>query len=347
MIRKALLLAFVLLLASASVHAQGKRLQVVASFTILADVAQNVAGDAADVTTLIPSDADPHAYTPTPGDLAKVADADVVLIDGAQFEQGLLKTISSVMGDKAPVAASDCVEILAFGQSAPSAEATAIPDDPMAQRCDENVGELDTLGAAPPTYATLGRLYAINCTVTPGAEDGNCDPHVWFNPYNVELWTLNIRDTLSALDPANADTYQHNATAYLDQIETMKQDVAAQIETLPVERRVLVTDHDALGYLAATYDFQVVGLVVPSVSTLAESSAADIAQLIDTIRAQHVPAVFAGVTVNPALSQQVADEAGARFYTLYAESLTAKDGAAPTYLDFMRYNVQTIVDALS
>ena len=90
---------------------------------------------------------------------------------------------------------------------------------------------------------------------------------------------------------------------------------------------MLVTDHDALGYFAATYGFQIVGLVVPSVSTLAEPSAQEIAALIDTIRAQHVPAVFAGVTVSPTLSQQVADEAGAQFYTLYAESLSADDGA--------------------
>ena len=83
-----------------AVHAQGQRLQIVASFTILADVAHNVAGDAADVTTLIPPDADPHAYTPAPSDLAARADADVVLVNGAQFEQGLLKTIASVMGDK-------------------------------------------------------------------------------------------------------------------------------------------------------------------------------------------------------------------------------------------------------
>ncbi|MFN8452893.1 MAG: zinc ABC transporter substrate-binding protein, partial [Anaerolineae bacterium] len=164
--------------------------------------------------------------------------------------------------------------------------------------------------------------------------------------YNVEMWALTIRDTLSALDPANADTYAANAAAYIEQVEAMRQSVAEQIDSLPEARRVLVTDHDALGYFAATYHLQIVGLVVPSVSTLAEPSAQEVAALIDTIRAQHVPAVFASATVSPALSQQVADESGAKFYTLYAESLSASDGDVPTYLDLMRYNVQTVVDAL-
>ena len=113
------------------------------------------------------------------------------------------------------------------------------------------------------------------------------------------------------------------------------------------DKRVLVTDHDALGYFADTYGFQIVGMVVPSVSTDAEPSAQQIAQLIDVIRAQHVPAIFAGVSVNPALSQQVADEAGAHFYTLYTESLTDSGGKAPTYIDLMNTDMQTIVASLS
>jgi ABC-type Zn uptake system ZnuABC Zn-binding protein ZnuA len=344
---KKLALLLAVLLIAVSVHAQESRLRVVASFSILADVARNVAGDAADVATLVPPDADPHAYTPAPTDLAAVADADVVLINGAQFEQGLLTTVASVMGDKVPVVASTCVEILPFGAAPLYEPAAPIVDDASAQRCAAHVGELDAVGAPAPDYPTLGRLYALNCTVSAGEEQGGCDPHVWFNPYNVELWTLTIRDTLSVLDPANADVYAHNAAAYIDQVEAMRQATSEQVTALPDAQRELITDHEALGYFAATYQFRVVGVVVPSLSTLAEPSAQEIAALIDTIRAEHDPAIFAGSTVSPTLSRQVADEAGAQFYTLYAESLGAADGPAATYLDFMRYNVQTVVEALS
>ena len=349
MLKKSLLLVVVLVLTvGVSVQAQGaKRLKIVASFTILEDVIRNIVGDAADLDTLVPPDADPHPYTPTPSDLAKISDADVVFVNGALLEQGLLKTIES--SAKRIVPASQCVEILPFGDVQP-ALAAATPDlsDPTAQRCASHVSELDALGAVQPSYpvAPLGQLYAINC-VAGGDGDGNCDPHVWFNPYNIQLWVLTIRDTLSELDPANAETYKTNAAAYLTDLERLQQDLSRELATLPAERRVLVTDHDALGYFADTYGFQIVGMVVPSVSTDAEPSAQQIAGLIDVIRSQHVPAIYAGVSVNPALSQQVADEAGAHFYTLYTESLTDSSGEAPTYIDLMNSDMQTIVESLT
>lgn len=358
MFRKFLLLV-ALLLATSVVHAQDDRLHIIASFTILADVAQNVAGDAADVSTLIPVDADPHAFTPAPSNLAAVTDADVVLISGINLEAGLLEAIEGALGSKTPVVASSCVPVLPFGEAEehdPESEGTEATAMPESDACAANAAELDAIGAVPPAYETLGRLESITCAGDEhdheaegehAHEEGSCDPHVWFNPYNVQLWALTIRDALSAADPANAATYAANAAAYVQQLESLKTELDTMLSALPQENRVLVTDHEALGYFASTYGFTVVGLVVPGVSTAAEPSAVQIAQLIDTIRAEGVPAVFAGVTVSPQLAEQVATDAGASFYTLYTESLSAPDGAAPTYLDFMRYNMQTIVSALS
>jgi zinc/manganese transport system substrate-binding protein len=354
--RKLLPFLVLLLTVTSAAHAQSDRLHIVASFTILADVAQNIAGDDADVSSLIPVDADPHAFTPAPSDLAAVSDADLVLISGVNLEAGLLESIEGALNGKTPVIASTCVPILHFGDAATPTEAAPSADSATASKCAAHVSELDAISAAPPAYATLGELHAITCAGddehehTEGEEaheEGNCDPHVWFNPYNVQLWALAIRDALSAADPANAATYAANAAAYLEQLESLKTELNEMLNPLPPERRVLVTDHEALGYFANTYGFSVVGLVVPGVSTAVEPSASEIAQLIDTIRAQGVPAIFAGVTVSPQLAQQVADDAGASFYTLYTESLSAPDGPAPTYLDFMRTNVQTIVTALS
>jgi manganese/iron transport system substrate-binding protein len=347
-LRRAILLCFAVLFCTMTVHAQTTPPRVVASFSILADVAQNVAGSAAAVTSLMPFGADPHSFSPRPGDLIQLADANVVFISGAQLEEGLNEVISNAGSDMNVVVASQCVEILPFNSAAEAITETA-PADPVGQRCAAYAAELDSLhrvsgvsreaGSVQP----LGRLYTLACT---GGDQGSCDPHVWYNPANVELWTLQIRDTLSQLDPANAPVYAQNASAYLGQLETLRADLAAQIASLPPERRVLVTNHDALAYFADTYGFKIVGLVIPSVSTLSEPSAKQVAQLIDTIRTQNAPAVFAENTVSPNLAQQVADEAGAQFYELYTDSLSAADGPAPTYLDFMRYNVQIIVAAL-
>jgi ABC-type Zn uptake system ZnuABC Zn-binding protein ZnuA len=166
------------------------------------------------------------------------------------------------------------------------------------------------------------------------------------NPQNVMLWTLTIRDTLTQLDPANSETYTQNAAAYIDQLTQLHSEIQSLAETIPPENRVLVTNHDSLGYFAAQYGFTIVGVVIPGGSTVSEPSAQDIVRLIQTIESEHVRAIFAETTINPAVAQQVADESGAVLYTLYSGSLSDEDGPASTYLDYMRTNTRTIVDGL-
>ena len=204
---------------------------------------------------------------------------------------------------------------------------------------------------------TLGALYTLDCGGGHGHEgeghdehdhgEGSCDPHVWMEPHNVMIWTMLIRDTLIELDPANADTYTANAAAYLETVDALVHDfVIPMVETVPEENRVLITNHDSLGYFAARFDFEIVGTVISSGSTLAEPSTRDVATLIDLIAETGVLAIFAETTVSDDIAQQIAEESGAEIYVLYSGSLSAADGPASTYLDYMRYNVSTIVDAL-
>ena len=97
---------------------------------------------------------------------------------------------------------------------------------------------------------------------------------------------------------------------------------------------------------AARYEFEVAGSIIQSVSTLAEASTANVAETIDLIRAEDVPAIFAETTVSDDLVQQIAEETGVQFYVLYTGSLSDADGPASTYIDYIRYNVTTIVEAL-
>jgi ABC-type Zn uptake system ZnuABC Zn-binding protein ZnuA len=214
---------------------------------------------------------------------------------------------------------------------------------------------------------TLGALYAVDCGVGHSHDDdhgdeeeehsdedgheghdhGVCDVHVWMEPHNVMYWTMQIRDTLIDMDPANAETYTANASAYLEAVDTLTHDfVMPMVETVPEENRVLISNHDTLGYFAAAYDFEVVQTIIPGGSTLAEPSAADVAAVIELIREESVPAIFAETTVSDELAQQIASETDATVHVLYSGSLSEADGPASTYLDYMRYNVTTIVEAL-
>ena len=146
-------------------------------------------------------------------------------------------------------------------------------------------------------------------------------------------------------DPSHAEVYATNASAYIEQLLALQADVSSILEDLPAEQRILVTSHDSLGYLAAAYDFQVVATVIPGGSTTVEPSARDIAALTDLINEVGVPAIFGETVVNETVIQALADETGAALVTLYTDTLSSA-GPANTYLDYLRYNMHSIVNAL-
>ncbi len=179
-----------------------------------------------------------------------------------------------------------------------------------------------------------------------GDEREGGDPHTWFDPNHVVVWVAKIRDTLSALDPANAPAYRANAQAYIARLEELDAWIRQQVAQIPPDNRRLVTDHTAFTYFAARYGFEQVGAIFPGYSTLASPSAKELAALEDAIRAQGVKAVFVGKTVNPALAERVAQDTGVRLVFLYTGSLGETGSPAATYLDMMRYNVSAIAEAL-
>lgn len=172
------------------------------------------------------------------------------------------------------------------------------------------------------------------------------DPHVWMDPANVQLWADSIAQELGQLDPEHASIYQQNAEQYQAELEQLDEWIRAQVEQIPPEQRVLVTDHDTLGYFAEAYGFQVVGVVVPGGSTLSDPSAQQIVALEKTITALKTPAIFVDAAVNPQVSERIAADTGTVLVKLYTGSLSELDGPAATYLDLMRYTVTSIVQAL-
>ncbi len=152
---------------------------------------------------------------------------------------------------------------------------------------------------------------------------------------------------LGKIDPAHRAVYRGNAARYVARLKAMDAANQRVMACLPQSDRKLVTNHDAFGYFAAHYGLHVVGSVIPSISTAAEPSAQNVAALIQKIEAEHVRAIFTESSLNPALEDQIAREAGVKTYaTLYGDTLGAPGSPGATYIGMERWNARAIVAGL-
>jgi ABC-type Zn uptake system ZnuABC Zn-binding protein ZnuA len=172
------------------------------------------------------------------------------------------------------------------------------------------------------------------------------DPHMWLDPNRVVKYVENIRDGLIKADPGGEAIYKSNAEAYIAQIRELDAWIVGQVNTIPAGHRLLVTNHEALGYFAEHYGFTIVGTVILSFSSEAGTSAQELAALIDQIKSTGAPAIFLDGVENRNIADQIAAETGVKVVAnLHLESLT--DGTpAATYIEMMKYNVSAIVEAL-
>jgi ABC-type Zn uptake system ZnuABC Zn-binding protein ZnuA len=208
---------------------------------------------------------------------------------------------------------------------------------------------LENAGATQVVSASDGvELLQMEADLTEaGSTEGKTtDPHVWFNPQNVLIWTQNIERELSDLDPAHAEQYAANSEAYRAELHQLDVWIEEQVTLIPPGNRKLVTDHQTFGYFADRYGFEQVGAVIPSSSAAAEPSAAELAALEDAIRELGVQAIFIGTTVASNLARRVAADTGVQLVTVYTDALTDPGGEAASYLELMRYDVSAIVEAL-
>lgn len=283
------LLASVLFIACQEEEEEGQaaEVRVVATLDLFADLARQVGGDRADVSSLIPAGADPHTYEPAPSRVAKLAKADLVIVNGLGLEAAV-----------------------------------------------EDVIEENTPSSTPIIELSQGLS-----VITNDHHDGN--PHLWLDVQNAIAYVERIRDALVEIDPDGTETYGANADSYLADLRTLDEEVAADIDSIPSEGRKLVTFHDAFPYLAQRYGLEVVGVVMTSPGK--EPSAKDVANLVDTIRQQKVPAVFKEPQLNARILELAADDAGVEVCTLYSGALDKK---VNTYAKLMRFNAKELVRCL-
>jgi zinc/manganese transport system substrate-binding protein len=179
-------------------------------------------------------------------------------------------------------------------------------------------------------------------------EDGKTitDPHVWNSPVNVKVWVANIEKALIAADPADAADFKANAKAYSKNLDALNTYAKSVLETVPKDRRKILTSHDAFGYFGREYGVTFLSPI--GLSTETEASAAAVAKLIDQIKAEKVKTYFFENSNDSRLVTQIANATGAQpGGELYVESLSKADGPAPTYEKMFRYNVDQLSKAFA
>jgi len=283
------------------------KLRVVATTTIVGDVVRQVSGDNVELDILLPVGADPHSFDPTPQDVAKVVEADLVFANGAGLEAFLDNLIESVNAQEKLVSVSEGINFLLFA----------------GEEDHDHEGEEQK-----------------------GKEHVDVDPHTWTDPNNVMIWVVNITRVLVERDRENKASYEANADKYQAELTALDAWIREVVAQVPMETRKLVTDHTLFSYFADEYGFEQVGALIPGFSTLSEPTAQELAEVEDAIRELGVKAVFVGNSVNPSLAERVVSDTGVQLIYVYTGSLSEVGGEAGTYLAYMRHNTNAFVGAL-
>ena len=315
-LRIATFLGAATMLSAVALPATAADLKVVASFSIIGDFAQNVGGDRIELTTLVGPNGDAHVYEPKPTDAVAMAGADVVLVNGLQFEGFLQRLVDASATKASIVELTKGVETLKMDEEGHHDEAAE------AKEGEEHAAEEE------------GHHH-----------HGDIDPHAFQSVPNAEIYVKNIADAFCAADSAGCQAYQANATAYTTKLKALDEEVKAAVASIPADKRTIITSHDAFGYFAHQYG--IIFLAPEGISTESEASAADVAALIRQVRDDNASAIFVENVTNPRLIEQIAAETDLKVGgTLFSDALSDESGPAPTYIDMMRNNIATIRGAI-
>lgn len=289
-------------------------LRIVATTTILGDVATQVAGDAAEVSVLLPIGADPHNFEPSAQQQAQLLDADLIVANGGGLETSLDRPLTEAADSGIPV-------FTAMGHVEP-------------RTFDGHGGDHDDGSDSAADDESEGH--------------GVVDPHFWMDPVRMAAVARALGGQLGELG-GDAERLRQRGDAYARQLEELDVELSEVLADVPDDRRTLVTNHDAFGYFAERYDFRVVGTVIPGTATGAEPSAQDLEALTRTLVRERVAAVFTETIAADDVARTLAQEVGdhVEVVALYSGSLDEPGSGAATYPDMLRADAERIRDALS
>jgi len=293
---------------------------IVATTTIWADIAsRSLCG--LEVASVIPAGADPHTFETSLADRATLEQADLVVANGLALEEGLVDLLATVADGGTPVI--EMTEAVAIRDMGDDHDDEHSDDKDHADYEDHDHDDKDHADEHHHDHS-------------------GSDPHIWLDPINVAS-TVNLI-TEAAIDAGFDTSVRACAQDFIDEIEALDTEIADDLSAIPSDRRFLVTNHDALGYFAERYGFEVVGTVIPSLSTLAETNPADLADLAAIIEELDIPTVFSEEQASARDADALADAIpGLTVVALDTGSLRDTDD---DYLSMMRRNVTAIAEAL-
>ncbi|MBU3701207.1 MAG: zinc ABC transporter substrate-binding protein [Acidimicrobiia bacterium] len=293
---------------------------VIATTPIVGDLVSRVAGDRVAVETLMPPGADPHDFEPSAAQAARLRRAALIVENGLGLEQRLQPAIDAAEREGVPV--------LSLGELL----------DPL---------PLDESGDAHGHGADDDHAHSGETAVT----DAALDPHVWLDPERMARAAMIVAAELARVtnaDDATAATLRNDAQQYAAAALAAATTAEQLLAAIPEPRRILVTNHDALGYFANRFGLTVKGVIVPGGSTQAEPSAAEVADLVKVLRATRVPAIFTESTTSSRLPDTIARDAGGnvRVVVVTTDTLGRTGAADSTYAGLITELARRIADGL-
>ena len=290
--------------------------RAVVSFSILDDVVRNVGGDCVDTTVLVGADGDAHVFEPTPKDATALKESDVVISNGLGFEPWLADLYSS--------SGSTATQVVTMSGVTPIKG-----EDEHGHEGED--GHTDEGGAKAE-----------------GEDAHAVDPHAWQDPANMRKAVAKVRDALVAANPECAPRIRENAARYDAELVALDAEIASAVKSVPRDQRIIITNHDSLGYFAKRYGFGVETALGSVTTESADPSAQQIASLADDIKKDGVKAIFVENIGGSGVIDRLATEAGVQVAPpLYTDALGEQGSAGATYLGMMKANAQTISTALS
>jgi zinc/manganese transport system substrate-binding protein len=278
---------------------------------VLSDIEQCAGGTA---ETLMPRGVDPHDFSASSAQIARLVSAQLVVANGLGLEEGIEDALESAAADGASVfEVAPLVDPIEFSAGAPEDH----------DHSDEE-------------HSDGGDAH----------EQDSLDPHFWHDAARMAQAAEIIGAELA--ERTGDEAYATCGTEVYDAIMQADEEVREILAVVPDDRRVLVTDHDALGYFADAYDFEVVGVVIPGGATLAEPSSQELAELVETLDREGVTAIFSNNASPTDLVSAVAAEAGAdvEVVELFLGSLGPEGSGAETYVGMVTTNAERIAAAL-
>ncbi|HAU76298.1 MAG TPA: ABC transporter substrate-binding protein, partial [Agrobacterium sp.] len=284
---------------------------------------------------LVGPDGDAHVYEPRPADAVAVSKADVVLVNGLEFE-GFLKRLIETSGTKAPIVelTKGVKPLRLSDEPAGHAHPEAEEEEAHNHKAEEAGHKHETADAHDHDHGHEGHHH-----------HGEYDPHAWQSIKNAQIYVKNIAGAFCKADKPGCATYTANSDAYVAKLATLNDKVKTEIAAIPPEKRVIITSHDAFGYFEHAYGLNF--LAPEGISTESEASAADVAKLVDQVKHDKASAIFVENITDKRLIDQIASETGLKVGgTLYSDALSTADGPAATYIDMVNHNIETISAAV-